>query len=259
MPKIDLKLVAAATLLLGLFTGFYIDNTLLTKPRINNLAQTIESQNQSINTLNTQLETLQNEYERLETQYRELYENNVPQNQYNQLMEEKQNLDTQVNNLEEQVLDLRLTVERLDTTLMDKNNTIQTLETELETLQEKYDEAYNPLSINFTVQDLNITIVVDKDTYPDNTPITGTVIINHSNGAPYTGDFKLSLTKIYVNSGTSSQYYNIHRTTDYNWNTPFILGAGSYKLTLGEIRTPQGETVVTSTQLKPYALYLFQG
>ena len=66
MQQINLKTVAVATLLLGLFAGFYVDNTLLSKPRIDNLAQIVSEQETTITTLETQLDMLDDEHKTLQ-------------------------------------------------------------------------------------------------------------------------------------------------------------------------------------------------
>jgi len=78
MPKIDFKLVAAAALILGLFSGFYIDNTLLSKPKITSLTETVDQHESTISTLTSSLESLQSDYDTLEETYTEMSENNVP-------------------------------------------------------------------------------------------------------------------------------------------------------------------------------------
>ena len=82
MPQIDLKTIAATALILGLFAGFYIDNTLLSKPHIETLTQTITEQTATITTLENQKNTLENEHNTLQALYDQLNANNVPLNQY---------------------------------------------------------------------------------------------------------------------------------------------------------------------------------
>ena len=259
MPQIDLKTVAAATLLLGLFAGFYIDNTLLSKPRIDTLTETLTEQTTTITTLETQLDTLDDEHNTLQALYDQLNANNVPLSQYEELEQQNQEQETTITEKETQISSLQNSVETLETIIDDKDTEILDLEDQLDTLQSNYDAVYNPLNIEFTLEDLDIELRVTTDTYPDNTEIEGTVYITHTNGAPFTGSFKLSLSKVYVNAGTSSDYYEIHGAEIYNWNSPFVLGAGSYKLSLSEIKDSLGSTVLESYQLKPYAIYLFMG
>jgi len=259
MPQIDLKTIAAATLLLGLFTGFYIDNTLLSKPRIETLTQTITEQETTITTLETQLDTLDDEHNTLQAIYDQLNANNVPLSQYTELEQQNENQETTITEKENQISSLQNSVDTLQTIIDEKDADIQDLQDQLDTLQSNYDAVYNPLNIEFTLEDLDISLRVTTDTYPDNTEITGTVYITHTNGAPFTGSFKLSLSKVYLNVGTSSDFYEIHGAEIYNWNSPFVLGAGSYKLSLSEIKDSLGSTVLTSNQLRPYAIYLFEG
>jgi hypothetical protein len=90
MPKIDTKLIIATAILLGLFVGFYIDNTILSKPRIQTLTETITQQTNNLTQLNNQLTTLQNQKNTLQALYDQLNENNVPNTIYNQLQQQSE-------------------------------------------------------------------------------------------------------------------------------------------------------------------------
>ena len=89
MP-IDTKTIAITTLILGLFAGFYIDNTLLSKPRIETLTQTITQQTATITTLENQLNTLENEHNTLQALCDQLNTNNVPLSQYTELQQQNE-------------------------------------------------------------------------------------------------------------------------------------------------------------------------
>ena len=259
MPQIDLKLVAAAALILGLFSGFYIDNTLLSKPRINTLTETLTEQEETIKELETELSTLQDNYDTLEAQYTELYENNVPLTEYTALSNENTALDSQVNSLETEV-------NQLTAAITDNEETIDGLEDELSSLQstydklsDRYDEVYNPLYVAYTAENLIINLTTTSDTYPENTAIEGTVKIQYTNGTSFHGSFKLTLYKVYQNSGTSSQSFSISKKTNYSWSSPFVLGAGSYKLSISDIKDLNGNTAVSNTILRNQVIYIFVG
>jgi len=259
MPKIDLKLVAATTLILGLFAGFYIDNTLLSKPRIQTLTQTVTEQTTTITTLETQLDELGNEHDTLQALYDQLNANNVPLSQYNQLQDEKTDLEATITEQETQIESLLSSVDTLQAIIDEKEADIQNLEAQLEDLQEEYDAIYNPLQVSFTSNGLTVTLTTTKDIYSDNTAISGTVIIRYTDGAPFHGTYKLSIYKVYVNSGTTSDSYDINGASTYTWSSPFVLGAGSYKLSLSEIKDTEGASVVPSTVLRSKVIYLFEG
>ena len=259
MPKIDLKLVAATTLILGLFAGFYIDNTLLSKPRIQTLTQTVTEQTANITTLETQLDELEDQHDTLQALYDQLNANNVPLSQYNQLQDEKTDLEATIAEQETQIESLLSSVETLETLIDEKDADIQSLETQLDDLQDEYDSIYNPLRVSFTSNGLTVTLTTTKDIYSDNTAITGTVTISYTDGAPFHGTYKLSIYKVYVNSGTSSDPYTIDGASIYTWNSPFVLGAGSYKLSLSDIKDTEGTTMIPNTALRSQVIYLFEG
>ena len=72
--KVDLKLVAATCVFLGLFLGFYIDNSIISKPRIEALtAQTVEQQS-TIDEMTGSLSILQTSFDELEALYNEQLE-----------------------------------------------------------------------------------------------------------------------------------------------------------------------------------------
>ena len=72
MQKIDSRMIAVVTLIVGLLVGYYVDSAILNKPRIDSLTQTISVQDTTINNLETQLQSLQNNYDSLQTEYDQL-------------------------------------------------------------------------------------------------------------------------------------------------------------------------------------------
>jgi molecular chaperone GrpE (heat shock protein) len=250
MQKIDSRMIAVIALIIGLLAGYYVDNTILNKPRIESLTQTISDQNTTINNLENQLQSLQNDHDSLQTDYDQLYTESQQQ------IGEIENTVTQHQN---QIDSLLGSVDTLETIINDKNMEVIELEEQLNTLQRKFDQVNNPLFAAFTLDDLNINITVTEDSYRDNSPIIGSVTITYTNGTSFTGSFKLTLMKVYPNIGTPSDFYNIQGSKIYSWENPFVLGAGSYRLNLSEIKDPLGNTVLTNVQLKPYGVNLFLG
>ena len=57
--KYDVKLVAIACILLGLFLGFYVDRTVVSKPNIDALTSQVDTQLASIEELEQDLESVQ--------------------------------------------------------------------------------------------------------------------------------------------------------------------------------------------------------
>ncbi|RKY84908.1 hypothetical protein DRQ11_10875 [candidate division KSB1 bacterium] len=259
MPQIDLKLVAAAALILGLFSGFYIDNTLLSKPKINSLTETVNQQESTISELEDDLQSFQSDYDTLEEEYTELSENNVPLTEYTTLQNENNALDTQINSLETEVNQLTDIVAEHTETIDDLKDELDELQDDYDKLLNKYEEAYNPLYVAYTVDNIEVNLTTAQDTFPENTAITGTVHIRYTNGTSFKGSFKLTIYKVYMNSGTSSEIYTINREKDYTWNSPFVLGAGSYKLSLSDIKDESGNLIVSNTALRSHVIYIFVG
>ncbi|MCW4014242.1 MAG: hypothetical protein NWF07_14825 [Candidatus Bathyarchaeota archaeon] len=259
MPQIDLKLVAAAALILGLFSGFYIDNTLLSKPKINNLTETVNQQESTITELESNLDTLQSNYDTLEEEHTQLSENNVPLTEYTELQNDNTALSTQINSLETEVNQLTDIVAEYEETIDDFEDDLDELQTDYEKLLSRYEEAYNPLYVAYTVDNIEVNLTTTQDTFPENTAITGRVTLQYTNGTTFKGSFKLTIYKVYVNSGTSSETYTINREKDYTWNSPFVLGSGSYKLSLSDIKDESGNLVVSNTALRSHVIYVFVG
>lgn len=243
-------MIAVVTLILGLLVGFYVDNALVSKPRIDALSQTVEEHSTTITNLETYIETLQQTNESFQTQYDQLSA------EFQQLSEEKESTITQ---LQSQINTLQNSVDSLETILNDKNNDIMELEDQIDTLKGKYDEINNPLFVAFTLEEIYINLSVTTDSYRDNSPINGEITIAYLNDTQFKGSFKLNLIKVYPNIGTPSEFYNLQGYKEFSWSNPFVLGAGSYKLTLSEVKDSDGNIVLPSTELRPYAIYLFLG
>jgi hypothetical protein len=259
MPKIDLKLIAATALILGLFAGFYADNTLQSKPRIQTLTDTVNQKTTLIADLETQLTTLQGEHTTLQALYDQLNTNNVPLNQYTQLQQHSLDQEIQIENQLTQITTLTNTLTTRENTINSLDAQLDILQSDYDRLQSRYDAVYNPLYVAFTANNLMINITTNTDTYPDNVPIAGTVTIKHLDGTPFQGTYKLSLYKVYINSGTPSGVYTINGASIYTWSSPFVLGAGSYKFSISEIKDPLGAEAVPSSLLRNQVIYLFVG
>ena len=259
MPQIDLKLVAAAALIIGLFSGFYIDNTLLSKPKINSLTETVNQQESTIGDLESDLQSLQIDYDALDESYAEMSENKMPLGEYIILQNENAALETQINSLETEVNQLSDTILEHTETIDSLEDDLNDLQNEYDNLADRYEEAYNPLYVAYTAENLEINLTTTTDSYPENSAITGTLSISYTNGTAFEGSFKLTIYKVYVNSGTSSGQYSINGETEYAWSSPFVLGSGSYKLSISEIKDEGGNLAVTNTLLRSQVIYIFVG
>ena len=250
LSKVDPILVAAVTLILGLIVGFYVNSSLISGPNIAMLTNQTLAQQDQINEFEIQLGSLENEIISLQTEYEE-YETSAQQT-----IEEQ---DLLIVNLENQIqpgLDL---IDDQQETIVELEEQISDLEDDYSDLLDTYNEIYNPLYSEFTTDELEIRFTVNNDVYSDNKPILGTVEIEYSDGTAFRGTFKLNLYKIFISAGSLSDEFEIRGATAYNLNNPFVLGPGSYKLTLSEIRDNQGELLVSNTDLKDYPIYVFMG
>ena len=250
LSKVDPKLVAAVTLILGLFVGFYVNSSLISGPKINNLTNQTLAQQEQINEFETQLDSLENEKNSLQTQYEEL------ETSTQQIIEEQSLRIVGLERQEQTYLDF---IDDQEVTIANLDSDINELEDDFSDLLDRYNEVYNPLYVEFTTDELDIRFSVNSDVYSDNTPIQGTVEISYSDGTAFRGTFKLSLFKVYVSAGSQSEVWDIRGATVYIWNNPFVLGSGSYKLTLSDVRDNQGELVVSNPELREYPIYIFMG
>ena len=249
LSKVDPKLVAAVTLILGLIVGYYTENS-ISGPQINELTSQTVAQQEQITELETQLGSLENEQNSLQTQYDEL------ETSTQQTIEEQ---GIQIVSLENQVQSGLGLIDEQQETIVELEEQSSDLEEDYSDLQDMYNEIYNPLYSEFTTDELDIRFTVNSDVYSDNTPIQGSVEIAYSDGSTFRGTYKLHIYKIFIAAGSQSDDLEIRGATAYNWINPFVLGPGSYKLTLSDIRDTQGELVVSNPELREHPIFVFMG
>lgn len=258
--KIDPKLVGIAAIILGLFLGFYVDNTILSKPRIEALTNQTLEQEETISNMEGILSSVQSEYDTLEALYEQLNENNVPVNIYETLQNEAESLGEQISSLEDQVETLSTSVDELEEALEELNEDYDDLTLANDRLQERFDEVYNPGYVAFTLNGYDVNLTVSETKFPGNTPIQGTMTIRKSsNNSPFEGTFKLKISKVHLNVGSASNSYEIYGETDYSWTSAFVSGAGSYKLSFSEILDSEDVAAIPSYQLGAYYINIFMG
>ena len=173
--------------------------------------------------------------------------------------DQNEEMEDTLNQLENQVDSLLGSVSTLESLVSEKNVEIVELEESLDRLQRKYDKVNNPLFSAFTIDDININLTVTTDSFKDNSPLVGSVTLTHTDGSIVVGSYKLNLIKVYPNIGTPSEFYDIQGSNTFTWLNPFVLGAGTYRLSLSEVKDSMGNTLLTSLQLKPYGIYIFLG
>jgi chaperonin cofactor prefoldin len=250
LQKVDSKVLVAVALIIGLIIGFVGDNTLISRPRIQSLTDQTTAQQEQITMLEAEVDSIQNNYDSLQTQYEELGAS--AQKTSEEQVAEIEQLESQIEAQYEVLIELGEDKETLEVL-------VEGLQESYSSLEAKYNELYNPLITEFTANGLEIEISITNDIYTDNTPIYGTVKITESDGSPFKGTFKLSLNKMYTNSGTPSDVYSIDEEIDFSWSGAFVIGAGSYKLNIIELKDDLGNIVVPNVQLRAYPLFLFMG
>jgi hypothetical protein len=250
MSKIDTKVVAVVLLILGLVVGYYANSSLISGPKIRTLVDTTSVQENQIGELETTVEALETERDSIQSDYDELLSS------YDQEIEER---DTQIDTLETQLQSYSSLITEQEASILELNSMIDELEDNYSELEEAYNEVYNPKESKFEINDLEFELTILSDKYSDNVPIQGNVRIYYSDGSAFRGTYKLSLHKVYVAAGSISEDYDIRGATTYKWNNPFVLGAGSYKLSLSDVKNQEGETVVTNSELRENPIYIFMG
>jgi hypothetical protein len=248
--NLDLRVVAVASIIVGLFAGYYVSSNIVNKPVIQELNTQIDSRLSEIEGLQSDISRIESDHESLESIYDELV--NTGSSEISTLEEEISVLEDQVTYLSESFDTL---TEDYDDLEEDYLSTIS----ELVKLMTKYNKIYNPSYVAFTVNDYMINLTLSELSYTDNVPIEGAVSIRHLNGDPFEGTFHLKMTKNVVGAGTLSENYEIMGETDYDWVSPFALGAGSYKLSIGQIQDSEGHEVISGGSLRPYFVNIFMG
>ncbi len=257
--KIDLKLVAVTCIFLGLFMGFYVDRTVISKPKIETLTSQVDTQLATIEGLEQDLSTIQVEYDALDTLYKEQSENNVPLSIHEALQEEADNMEEELSLLEAQVASLTVSVGIVEDQLEDLEEDYNILSSDHDKLQEGFDEIYNPDYVTFSYDGLEINLTVTKLQFEGNIPIEGTVTVRHSNGNSFEGTYKLRITSVITKAGSSSDYYEVYGDSEYSWTGAFIGGPGSYKLAISELLDSQGIEVAPGTELRSHFINIFMG
>lgn len=257
--KIDLKLVAVTCIFLGIFLGFYVDSSIISKPKIEALTEQTESQLTIISGLEQDLTVVQTELESLESLYNEQIENNVPVTDFQELQETASEMEEEITTLTGQVSTLSSTIEDLQIERDDLQDEYDELVSSNSKLQERFDEIYNPGYVAFTYDGLDINLTVTKIKFEGNTPIEGKVTVRHSNGNAFEGTVKLRIIRVITKVGSPSDYFEIHGESEYYWSNAFVSGAGSYKLSISELLDDQGEDVVSSNVLRENFINIFMG
>ncbi len=249
LSKIDTKLFAVV-LTVGLLSGYVINNFVVSGPKINSLTEeNTEQQNQIVELISEKI-ALEDEILELQEDY---------DNLESSLEQEISDLETEIRELDNEILSQEEEIEFNELYIDQLNQYINELSYNITVLESKYEELYNPLEIEYVIDDIKYKISILDDVYPDTVPIKGNVEIQYLDGTDFVGTFKLEVTKIYIGTRFASDLFVIDGSTNYLWNGAFLLGPGSYKLYISEIKDSNENIVSTYSDLRQHALYLFVG
>jgi hypothetical protein len=248
--NIDIKVVVVASIIVGLFSGYYVSSNFINKPMIQELNTQIESQLSLIEDLQSDVSQIESDYESLQSRYEEFEETSSS---------EKASLEDEISLLEDQLLSLSESFDILTEEYEDLEENYLTTTSELVNLKTKYYKIFNPSYVAFSVNGYSINFTITETNYLDNVPIDGRVSIRHSNGEPFEGTFHLKMTKITVGVGAPSENYELLGETEYHWESPFVLGAGSYKLSIAQVLDSEGNEAISGVTLSPFFINIFMG
>ena len=251
--KIDYRILVVAAVVVGLISGYFVNDSLVSTPKIENLKKTVNTQQDQINNLNVNKTSLESELSTLQNSYNEL-ESSITT--LNQKIEDQA---SEINAMNDQINALKTSIYLKDTNLEALNVYVNELSYNYSVLEAKYLELYNPTVVEFDIDSIHYKLTVSEGRFTDTLPIEGTVEISYSNGEPFDGTFKLEVTRLYIGSRFVSQEYTINGYTSYKWTGAFISGFGSYRLNLNEVLDNNGDSVAPSSELKNYGIYLFVG
>jgi len=238
-------------LIVGLGSGFYANYT-LTNPKINGLTSDLEQKTSQVASLQTQLGALQANYTealseltQVTQSYNDLAGNSVAKSEYEELEESYQDMSSELEGL--QLTNQILVSENHD------------LSIEYVKLMEKYNELRVYSWTYFEVNNLRVNLTVTSNTYPSNTPITGTVNIRYLNGSPFTGRITLLVWSDYYRNGKTSPTITVSGSTQYTIDAPFISGPGTYYLLVSNIKDLSGTDIATYNDLLNFRVTLQMG
>ena len=250
LSDVDTRIVAVVVLIVGLLAGYYVNDFLVSGPKIVTLENSSHSQELYISELETDVESLEAERDSLQSNYDELVTST------DQEIDEK---NTEIEDLETQIKSYTGLISEQEENIFSLNSMLDELQDDYDELLEQYNEVYNPLYTNFEIDDLQFKLTISKEVYEENVPIQGTVDIHYSDGTSFRGTFKLNLYKVFISAGSTSEEYEIVGATTYKWDYPFVTGPGSYKLGLSDVKNRNGDKVVSNEALREYQIYIFMG
>ena len=252
-------------LVLGIVVGYGV-NVVITSPKISSLRDEIEIKSNQITSLQEAISLLEENVTSLMvglTDLTELYddlaENTVPKSQYDALETEHQELTVDYDVLGEAYLALEEQSSQWESIIEGLAEANQELYDEYEELLAKYTELRVLPWTYFEVHGLCVNLTTTATTYDENKLIIGSISIYHEDNQPFNGTFDLILWSDYYSNGKKSDMFSVYGKTNYSFSYPLIQGPGIYYLRLFEIVDAEGDTVVTSYEVKEYRIKITMG
>jgi hypothetical protein len=244
-------------LIVGLGLGAYGYN-LLTAPRLESLNEELTQKTGQLALLQSQMGVLQLNYSealgdlvQITQQYNDLTENSVTMAEYEELEGTYEDL---LHSHQDQAEELAL--------LQATNQNLVVANAELSTEYQKLLVKYNELRMlpwtAFIVGNLRVNLTVTTNNYPSNVPVTGTISIHYLDGRPFIGRIQLLVWSDYTSNGKPSPVLTVSGTTQYNFESPFML-PGNYFLLVSSIKDSLGTEIVSYNDLLMYRISLHMG
>jgi len=263
-PKFSVVFLAVA-LVLGIAVGYGVNNV-ITSPKIGSLREEMENKNDQIISLQSDMDLLEENVTSLMTSlndltelYDDLAENTVPKSQHDALAIEHQALTVDYDALEENYIALKAQSSSLEPVIEELTEENQELLDEYEKLLDKYTEIRVLSWTNFDAHGLRVNLTTTTTTYDENMPIIGSISIYHENNRPFNGTIILMLWSDFYSNGRTSDEISIYGNADYSFNSPFVLGPGTYYLRVSEINDEEGKTVVTAYEVNEFRIKITMG
>jgi hypothetical protein len=163
------------------------------------------------------------------------------QNQADSLSNELGQKNSQILTLQNQVDDLSNQTDILNQNYLALNQSYTELQRQYEDLLFHYNLLNKPASNFTTINDLNITLAVDRTTYYYKDPVSGNATIKYLNGTPFEGSFVIGVAKSNGGSRIGWTFYLQNGYADFNIESPvFSWGPGSYIIKIYWIYTIDG-------------------
>jgi len=173
------------------------------------------------------------------------------QDQADNLLNQLNQKNSQLLTLQDQVENLSSQISVLTQNYMNLNDSYNELLRQYEDLLFHYNLLNKPASNFTTINDLNITLAVDRTTYYYKDPVSGNVTITYLNGTAFRGVFILYIR--HQTKGTSTTAgIAIDGFTEFYLSPPvFRSGPGNYTIGISSLSTTDGYIIESRWRVFP--------